>query len=83
MKRNNTVLNATALRAGRGIAAWAASGMNWAEGPLRDRVEAAANQALRDPARLERIGRGAIALLSDGEALTQTAAAQLVIGEPL
>jgi len=83
MKRNNVVFNTEALMAGRRIAAWAASGMNWAEGPLRDRVEAAANQALRDPARLEQIGRGALALLNKNEALTQTAAAQLVIGEPL
>lgn len=83
MKRHNTVLNARALKAGHRIAAWAASGMNWAEGPLRDRVEAAAHAALRDPARLEQIGREALALLNKNEALTQTAAAQLVIGEPI
>lgn len=82
MKRNNVVVNAKALKAGRGIAAWAASGMNWAHGPLRDRVEAAGGQALRDPARLQQIGREALAL-RDGEAVTQTAAAQLVLGEPL
>lgn len=82
MKRHNIVFNARALRSGRGIAAWAASGMNWGEGPLRDRVEAAANRALRDPAQLERIGREVLALLSAGDALTQTAAAQIVLGEP-
>lgn len=41
MKRNSKTVNAPAYKAGARMARWAASGMNWADGPHRDEVIAA------------------------------------------
>ena len=47
MKRGNKVaVNAAAVKTGRNMARWAASGMNWAEGPHKAAVMAAGRQIL-------------------------------------
>lgn len=46
MKRGNKVVNAAAVKAGRSMARWAASGMNWAEGAHKAAVMAAGRQIL-------------------------------------
>jgi hypothetical protein len=50
MKRNNTVVNARAYRAGRKLAAWAASGMNWGANEWRSELMAQARVIQRSPA---------------------------------
>lgn len=62
MKRKGTVINRKAYRVGRNMATWAASGMNWAEGPGRDELMAKGRQLLvgRHPA-LERLGKAFLA----------------------
>lgn len=44
MKRANKVLNKNAVRAGRWVIAWAAQGMNWGDGVVRDEVVAIGRQ---------------------------------------
>jgi hypothetical protein len=46
MKKNGQVINAPAYKAGARMARWAASGMNWADGPHRDEVIAAGRALL-------------------------------------
>ncbi len=41
MKKNNQVVNAAAFKAGKKMARWASTGMNWAHGAHRDTVIAA------------------------------------------
>ena len=46
MKKNNQVVNAPAFKVGARMARWAASGMNWADGPHKDEVIAAGRALL-------------------------------------
>jgi hypothetical protein len=74
MKRNNQVLNARHLRAGRAVARWVATGLNIGEG--RALAIAAAQAALRDRRVLETIGRR----VDPAEVMTQSAALTALYG---
>jgi len=58
MKRGNQVLNAAAVKTGRTMARWAASGMNWGDGPHKAAVMAAGRRILAGGAvAADRLGR--------------------------
>lgn len=58
MKRGKQVVNAAAVKAGRTMARWAASGMNWGDGPHKAAVMAAGRRILSGGAiAADRLGR--------------------------
>ena len=58
MKRGKQVLNAAAVKTGRSMARWAASGMNWGDGTHKAAVMAAAKRILSGGAvAADRLGR--------------------------
>lgn len=50
MKRGNKVLNRLLFRAGKNLARWAATGMNWADGPGKEATKRQARAILASPA---------------------------------
>ena len=77
MKKCNTVVNARLYKAGKKSAQWGTTGMNWAKGPGRDQVISASYEALKSPAKLQRIGRS----LANVEVLTQSAVTRAIMAE--
>ena len=58
MKRNGMVVSKAAVKAGRGMARWAASGMNWGDGHHKAAVMAAGRAILAGGAvAADRLGR--------------------------
>lgn len=72
MKRGKQVVNATAIKTGRMVARWAASGMNWGDGPHKAAVMAAGRRIL---------GGGAIAADRLGRKFLAAEAAAIAAGE--
>jgi hypothetical protein len=62
MKRNGQVVSKAAVKAGRSMARWAASGMNWGDGPHKAAAMAAGKTIIgRGAAALDRLGRAFLA----------------------
>ena len=72
MKRNGQVVSKAAVKTGRAMARWAASGMNWGDGPHKAAVMAAGCAI---------IGGGAVALDRLGRKFLTAEAAAIAAGE--
>lgn len=77
-KRNSIVFNRTQALAGKRLLSWAASGMNWADGPYKADVMSAGRELLaRGP-----VYAAAFAAVAQGlalDALTQSGVSRLVL----
>lgn len=81
MKRGNQVLNAAAVKTGRVMARWAASGMNWGDGPHKAAVMAAGRRILGGGAvAADRLGRKF--LLAEANAIAAGEAGNRSSGHP-